>query len=220
MKTERINENEKGAIIVEASIALPIFMFAMMMLLFVVQVSYAQARIAVATDRTAKEMAKYTYMYYALGLNDTLEGEEGASQKIANKVSEVMTALGEKLNITILSKGGEALNGDSLVSYIREFVAYEVAEDLFIKNLVGDKEKGEYEKFKRMNQIVGDISFENKSNKEVGGISLGGSSYMGDGSKYICLNAKYKIRIIPYLPVKYSTFQMGHCAYASIWGGD
>ena len=208
MESEKRDKNEDGAIIVEASIALPVFMFAMMMLLFVVQVSYAQARIAVAADRTAKEMAKYTYMYYALGFDDTLEGEEGASQKVANKVSEVITALGEKLNISILNKGGEALSGDSVVGYIKEFVAKKAAEELFVKNLVGDnKGSSAYREFRIRNKIVEDITFKN-------------SSYMGDGSKYICLNVTYKIRIIPYLPVENSTFTMGHCAYASVWGGD
>ena len=43
-------QGQRGAIVMEASLALPFFMFAIYTLLSVIQISYTQARVAVALD--------------------------------------------------------------------------------------------------------------------------------------------------------------------------
>ena len=54
-------------------------MFAIYTLLSVIQMSYAQARMAVALDSATKQVAEYTHIYFALGLDETFTGQGGAS---------------------------------------------------------------------------------------------------------------------------------------------
>lgn len=65
---------EKGAIVVEATISLSAFMFAIFTILSIVNCCFVQARISVALNTAAKEISQYSYLYYALGVNN-LESE-------------------------------------------------------------------------------------------------------------------------------------------------
>ena len=65
---------EKGAIVVEATISLTAFMFAIFMILSIVNICFIQAKISVALNTAAKELSQYSYLYYALGANN-LESE-------------------------------------------------------------------------------------------------------------------------------------------------
>ena len=52
------NSNEHGAIIIEATVSLSIFMFAIYIVLSIVQICYTQERIAVALNSATKQMAQ------------------------------------------------------------------------------------------------------------------------------------------------------------------
>lgn len=67
---KRRNRSEKGAIIVEASLVLPIFMFAIIAILFIVNLCTAQAKIQIAINNTAKEISQYSYLYSLTGINN------------------------------------------------------------------------------------------------------------------------------------------------------
>ena len=67
-------DKEKGAIVVEATISLSAFMFAIFMILSIVNICFIQAKISVALNTAAKEISQYSYLYYALGVNN-LESE-------------------------------------------------------------------------------------------------------------------------------------------------
>ena len=68
-KTEKISD-EKGAIVIEATLSLTFFMFLIVMLLSIVNICIAQAKIAVALNETAKEISQYSYMYTLTGINE------------------------------------------------------------------------------------------------------------------------------------------------------
>ena len=53
---KRQNEKESGAIIIEATIALTTFMFAIVSILFVAHICYAQAKIGTVIDGVAKDL--------------------------------------------------------------------------------------------------------------------------------------------------------------------
>lgn len=63
-------KEEKGAIIVEATIALSAFMFAIFTLLSAINICYVQQKIAVALNSAAKEISQYSYLYALTGLNE------------------------------------------------------------------------------------------------------------------------------------------------------
>lgn len=66
--------NEKGAIVAEATIALTAFMFAIFTILSIVNICFIQAKMGIALNTAAKEISQYSYLYYALGVNN-LEAE-------------------------------------------------------------------------------------------------------------------------------------------------
>lgn len=58
---------ERGAIVVEATISLSVFIFTMFTILSVVDICYIQSKIGMALDSATKELAQYSYLYYKLG---------------------------------------------------------------------------------------------------------------------------------------------------------
>lgn len=73
-------DKETGAIVVEATIALTAFMFAIFTILSIVNICFIQAKVGIALNTAAKEISQYSYLYYALGI-DNLEAKfnEGTS---------------------------------------------------------------------------------------------------------------------------------------------
>lgn len=64
------NKSEDGAIIVEASICLPFFIFVIVMFLSLIDICMTQAKIATALNIAAKEISEYSYLYVLTGAND------------------------------------------------------------------------------------------------------------------------------------------------------
>lgn len=68
-------ETGRGAIVVEATIALTTFIFAIFIILSVVDICYVQSKMSVALNSASKEMSQYAYLYSALGLDEYMSGE-------------------------------------------------------------------------------------------------------------------------------------------------
>lgn len=71
---KKTKQDEKGAIVIEATISLTAFIFAIYTILSVVNICYIQARINVALNAAAKDIAQYSYLYYAFGLDEVQSG--------------------------------------------------------------------------------------------------------------------------------------------------
>lgn len=81
-------KDEKGAIVVEATMSLTFFIFAMLLILSITNICLAQSKIGVALNSAATEISEYSYLYKLTGLNEkhkewTEKGEE-AGQQIGN----------------------------------------------------------------------------------------------------------------------------------------
>ena len=63
-------KSERGAITVEATIALTSFMF--MMLFSIVTICRTQAIVGSALNNTAKEVSQYTYLYSLTGIHESI----------------------------------------------------------------------------------------------------------------------------------------------------
>ena len=78
---KKINNDEKGAVTIEATIALTAFLFLFITLYSLITVCRAQAHIQVAIDTTAKEISQYSYIYGLTGLDESLgKFQSGASE--------------------------------------------------------------------------------------------------------------------------------------------
>ena len=87
--------DEQGAIVVEATISLTAFMFFIVTILSIVNICYAQAKIGVAVNTTAKEISEYSYLYELTGLrvkqSELYEEGQDAKEKVDNALDGVVT---------------------------------------------------------------------------------------------------------------------------------
>lgn len=213
-KKSKKQENQRGAVFVEGAIALPFFMFAIYILLSVVQIAYTQTRMAVALDSATKQMAEYVHVYFALELDEIATGEGGESSKIANEVADFLQDLGDGLGDVndelgqYVDDAGNVLQGDSLTAIIQDGIGMIVAEQMMRANMV-DSPSDTPEEFIRRNRI------EN--------LDMLGSKFLeaGEGSsgRDIFMRVNYDIRVVRLLGMDFS-FHLSHCAYAQAWAGN
>jgi len=92
-------KDERGAIIIEGTLILPFFMFAIITVLSIVNICFAQAKIGTALNETAKEISEYSYLYGLTGLDKKqqqlyAEGENARASidQISSGVSELFSA--------------------------------------------------------------------------------------------------------------------------------
>lgn len=90
-----MKKKENGAIIVEATLVLPFFMFAIITVLSIVNISFAQAKIGTALNETAKEISQYSYLYGLTGLNSKQAGLYGKGENARASIDEVASGVGE-----------------------------------------------------------------------------------------------------------------------------
>lgn len=206
----RFFQNEKGAVIIEAAIALPVFMFMMFTIYSVIQMAYVQARMTIAVDAATKELAEYAHVYYATGLDNSMTGSGGASSEMANEVSEFLMTVGNGLGSVnselgqFVGEAGAAMSGDSLADLAKYGVGQALGEQMMKKNMVsgtGDNA----EAFMKRNRIKN--------------FNMNNSRFLEKESKDIFLTANYDIQVIRLLNIDFS-FHLSSCAYAQAWGGE
>ena len=83
---KRARDNQ-GSVTIEATIALTAFMFTIVTILTIVNISILQSKMAFAINATAKEISQYSYLYSLTGLNQR-EGEIYQSGKNGTKPVE------------------------------------------------------------------------------------------------------------------------------------
>lgn len=88
-------DNEKGAIVVEATLSLTTFVFTIFTILSLVNIYYIQSRISIALNSAAKEISQYSYLYYLFGLDgveaDFNEGTEEYKETAESTIDGVVT---------------------------------------------------------------------------------------------------------------------------------
>lgn len=151
---------ERGAIVVEATIALTTFIFMIFTILSVVDICYVQSKMAVALNSASKEMSQYAYLYYTLNLDEHMNGEGGqSSEKIMEPLSAVFSKISNGTSdfstdiSDLFSQASEVAGGDSLAEYGKDAVGMGLAKQLVKKNLVSYK-GDTAENFLRRNHVV------------------------------------------------------------------
>lgn len=199
------NSNEHGAIIIEATVSLSIFMFAIYIVLSIVQICYTQERIAVALNSATKQMAQCSHVLRATGVDKIVSGNDGSTTQIANKVAEFLKSLGgeladielvpEELSGFVTDAGG-ALENDSIMDVIRTSGADGIIKVLMEKNLSTDG-------------CSGLDDFNARHNVE--NMEFIGSNYIENG-RNIYMKINYDIRVVRLLNFE-RVFHLSHGAY-------
>lgn len=201
-------EQQRGALYIEGALSLSFFMFAIFTLLSVVQISYTQARMAVALDCAAKEIAEYAHIYYATGMAETFGSTDGASSNLFNELAGYLEGLGGDISSVnsdlgqFLTGMGGALKGDSISQWLQSEAGKWLTLKLLEKNMVngtGDTA----EAFKKRNHIIGKINMD-------------GSKFLEGGKSDIFMQVHYDIQVVQLLNIDID-LHMSHCSYARAW---
>lgn len=109
-----MKKKEEGAIIVEATIALTSFIFFIYILLTIVNVCLAQAKIGIAVNAAAKELSQYCYLYSLTGIEKVsanLEGKGELSDGVVDNVADGIETLYDEI--------GNMAGGNSSVGSVK-----------------------------------------------------------------------------------------------------
>lgn len=90
---------EKGSASIEATISVFGFVMVMITIYLFIHICIVQAKIAFALDSAAKEMAQYSYLYHAFGVESMVDGVKknlGEQKKMAAGFLEAFNQLGSE----------------------------------------------------------------------------------------------------------------------------
>lgn len=202
-------DGERGAIIMEATISLTFFMFAMFTLLSVIQIAYAQSRMSVALTSATKSIAEYAHIYYATGMNKMISGTGGKSSELFGQVGGFLEEVGGQLGPVseeleqFVVGAGQAASETSVADILKNLAGEGLVVGLMNNNL-GDGGPNSAERF--------------KSKYHIKDISLLESKVLEDGKNQIYFRVKYRIEVVKLLNIDFG-FDMSTWAYTDAWQG-
>lgn len=89
---------ESGAVVVEAVISMTTFMFAILIILSVVDIAYIQSKMAVALNSSAKEISQYCFLYYKFQLDKANAALSEDTEDAQNTVEDTVAGLGQMMD--------------------------------------------------------------------------------------------------------------------------
>jgi hypothetical protein len=220
-------KSNKGSITVEAAVVVPIFLFVIISITFLIRVVYTHEIIQHALDETANEMAVASYIYHISGLQDIHDsvgdGMENRSREAEALISGVFQVYGDLRDLYDSShKVYEA--SENLLEILKSIAILalnEKFEDIkteicipFVKLRMGDylKKRGTTD----INQRIRNLNIAGGLDE----LDFSRSSFFEDSSNDIDLIVQYKIQLP--VPLKViPDFLMIQRATARAWlGGD
>lgn len=97
-KTGKIIYDENGAVIVEASIALPIYLFVILAIYSIINICFVQAKMNVALDSTAQQLSQYAYIYYCAGLDNYAKNAASNAEAAKDSTKNALKGVGTLAN--------------------------------------------------------------------------------------------------------------------------
>ena len=88
-------ENENGAIVVEATISLSVFIFVIFTILSIVNICYIQAKMSTALDTAAREISQYSYLYFKGEFDKKVGSMMAAGADAGAKVDTIAKGVGD-----------------------------------------------------------------------------------------------------------------------------
>lgn len=99
-------KQENGSAVVEATIGLTAFLFAMMSLIMMIQLVMVQTMMQNALNQTAKEISQSTYLYKAFGLLEVKMDTAESNEKISDSIGRTQEDL--KALMSAFADGSDA----------------------------------------------------------------------------------------------------------------
>lgn len=240
-----MKDNERGAIVVEASISLTTFIFLIYTILSIINICFAQAKIGVAINCAAKEISQYSYLYSLTGINDMKKdaydkGElaNGAVDDVVSGVEAIFSEIAKGQNGSIdpssaYETGKNAYNSiKSGVGTVAEdpskFIlsaAYSAGSDLF-DDRMGDAAAALAKNLVKKNLVTSSDGNCESLLKYCGIVPVGGSYFNGlnfekteifaEKTNEIRIAVSYEIRVIRLLDIDI-TYKFEQCGRTEAW---
>lgn len=212
--------NEKGAIVVEATISFTSFMFAIVIILSIVNICQAQAKIGTVLNGAAKDFSQYSYLYGMTKLNEKqakLHGKAGNAKvtidetiantkKVINGSGTLTTTINPDPTDTDLLESAFSMVVDSLAETAKSAATAKVAE-LIVKGRLTTDEYTADEYLKHVG-VVGGMK----------GIDFSDSVFCVGGTGKIILVADYKVHVLKLLNHNIE-FRFKQAAVTEAWLG-
>lgn len=240
-------DKERGAIVVEATIALTAFIFAIFTILSIVNIYFIQARVSVALNGAAKEISQYSYLYYKLNVNKVDERLSDGTEKYRATTQQTIDGIDALVDsMSGTDNGSDTSNFDDLVGAIRankepmKSLVTTYAEHLknpkeFIigmGKMLANEAYGELKSF--LAQIIAPAFMEKNLQAFSGdsadaflrrykvvdgmdGLDFDGSSMLTNGENQLQLVVTYDVEVIKLLNIDFK-FTFRQSAQATLWG--
>ncbi len=122
---KRRRKNERGAIVVEATISFTTFIFLLYIIYSIVDICYIQAKMGIALNSAATDISQYSYLYYKFGLDAVGDAASGAASGSRELVTGTINGLDKIMSgISDIDASIDADNGtadfDSLMDALDE----------------------------------------------------------------------------------------------------
>lgn len=244
IRNKRYKE-ERGAVVIEATLSLSFFIFMVIMLLSMVNLCTAQAKIGMALNATAKEISQYTYIYSLSGLNDIQKASVDETAETKEDVDTIVTGVADSFKqLKSLAKqestleetkeGVEESLGD--ITSVAEKIKNSENPSEWVMDIleIGANEGFEMLKGQLSGVLTKQLMKKHLTNesgtdcdtylKKLGvingfdGLECGNSALFVYGTDDIILNCRYELRIVQLLGVDV-TYSISQNAYTKAWGG-
>lgn len=209
---QKIKRHERGAVVAEATIALTAFVFAIYLIISVIDICYVQAKMGIALNSAAKEMSQYAYLYDTMGL-DVFNGEGGKSSALMDSFSEVISKISNGASNfsqdlgQLLNTASEKAGGDSASEYIKNGIGMGFAKLCVQKNLK-DYDGDDPDAFLRRWHVKDGLS----------GLNFINTTFLTDvNQSEISLIVAYQVQVVRLLDTEY-TFNFVQRAQTKGWG--
>lgn len=210
---EKNKNREQGAIVAEATIALTAFIFAIYMILSIVDICYVQAKMGIALNSAAKEMSQYAYLYETFELSEYMSGTGGKSSEMMGSFAEVLNKISNGTSnfssdiSSMFAQGGAQAEGDSAAEYLKNGLGMALAKQCVKKNLVSYDGDTPEAFLKRCHVKDG-----------LNGLNFINTTFLTDANQSeISLIVSYKVQVVRLLGTEY-TFNFVQRADTKAWG--
>lgn len=207
-------KGESGAIIVEATITLPIFMFTILTILSVVNICVAQSKMGTFINESAKEFSKYSYLCTVTGL---AAKHADVSGKGSDAREAVNTVLSQDSGMDFISKAAEFGGNMANDSELRTSFLYMLG-DAAISKAEAEAAELVVKKMADARFCNGVVSGQEYMNVlKIKDLDFNGTKFMPGGTDDIQVVANYDVHVIKLLGVDIK-FHFTQCAKTKAWG--
>ena len=221
--SEKKDKREGGAIIIEATIALTTFMFAIISILFVSHICYAQAKIGTVIDGVSKDLSEFSYIYSITGLADKqskLSSEASQAQKGIDDVMDNLDSLADTVS-NLKTVGSSLVNDSEMQSSMLALIKNEAANkaeslatSLLVKQFAKSRLSGTSSDCET---VLKNLGVQKTAGSYLDSIDFGDSVFCVNGSAEIKVVARYSVKLITLLNVDI-TYDICQCAPTKAWG--